>query len=330
MRPMRTQSTRENPNEEGSMFNFACCFGSAMHIISIVAYAATLTILSVWEFGEPKWTLYLYTVKTLSAAGAFNYSIQPNLLMEYNISNVPHRIDGVTFGEPVGIFSPVLVSCIALGLSIIGHVISVLISMCPSSTTARMTRVVAPLFLNATKLIIVVLVFMVCGVRDVASIMLLSGIQTATIFIYSVIHNANPIARTNVVDNGGVAYGKLGEMPPPANNKPDLKKQVSKTLQVQDETNGLLRLTLVLVIAFQYAALGVAVSGNYMQIPMIYVTVVFLFCHDLLYFLLMAVLVPSGYMCGGGCATQENMAIFFDWFVNVPIPFFLYFVLHNK
>lgn len=292
-----------------------------MRLISIIAYSITLITLAALEFGDSSWTLYLHTVKTVSAAGVFNYSLTPSVVMHYNLTLLPEYVtlDGTTVGEPVGIFSPVLVACIALGLAILGHLIFLLLMPFEASmpTTSGVLESISTLFINITKLILVILVFMVSGMRDVGSIMLICGVQVAIAFMYFV------LLHTNDPRNGAA----VESVPPP----PDPEKG-EPTRTPLDDNNTVLRLTLLLVLMFQYVALGVVISGNVVQMNMLYVTAVFLFVHDLFYFLAMAVLVPGNFACGDmGTSgdTKLNLAIFFDWLISVPIPFFIYFSLHN-
>lgn len=309
------------------------CCGASMRLISIVAYSVVLITIAALEFGDPSWTLFLHTVKTVSAAGVFNYSLTPPAVMYYNLSELPEYItlDGTTIGEPVGIFSPVLVACIALGLAILSHLM--FLFMIPLSGTSyclseNTVATISTLVNNVTKVIIVILVFMASGMRDIGSIMLICAVQVSIMFMYFVLLHSNP------------PPGEYDPIPPQdseasqrlnsTNKDPEANITLGRT--VVDDSNMVLRLTLLLVLVFQYVSLGVVISGNYVQISMLYVTAVFLFVHDLFYYLVMAVLVPSNFSCGDMGSTGDikvYMAIFFDWLIVVPIPFFLYFSLHN-
>ena len=321
--------------QKGFMAKFCI---STMHIVSIVAYGIALITIAALEFGDANWSLYLHTVKTVSAAGVFNYSLSPSVIMHYNLSQLPEYVslDGTTIGEPVGIFSPVLVACVALGISILGHIVYLIAGLLEGnfSISSNTLKSISVLHTNITKLILVILVFMVSGMRDVGSIMLICGIQIAVAFMYfTIMHLNDPEEFTN--NNGG--YTPLAG----PSRKPSSTKQGPKpgdpedAIETPDQIKGVnmvMRLTLLLVLVFQYVALGLVISGNYVQINMLYVTAVFLFVHDLFYYLTFAVILPGQLMCGdlGSCyGMRLNYAIFFDWLITVPIPFFLYFSLHN-
>lgn len=318
-----------------------CLWFSLIRVISIIAYGITLAVIAGLEFADSSWTLYLHAVKTVSAAGIFNYSLTPSVVMHYNLTELPEYVtfDGTTIGEPIGIFSPVLVSCIALGLAIIGHLFFIVTFPCGKKWLSKsVMESISALFINITKLILVVLVFMVSGMRDVSSIMLICAVQVSILFMYFVLLHTNDPGDDSDSPNGYESVSNTTDSNSASNGEASDEEQLldakrSPMEQQKEDGNLVMRIALGLALAFQYTALAVTISGNYVQMSMIYVTAVFLFVNDLLYFLLMAVVVPNDIDCGCGFTSYKaktNLVILFDWLINVPIPFFIYFTLHNQ
>lgn len=288
-----------------------------MHIISIIAYTTVLITILTLEFTDPSWTLYLHSTRTVSHSGVFNYTLQPNQVMYYNLT-MPLQIilDGMTIGTPIGVFSPVLVAAVALFISILANTFAIIPVACGGPMADWFQKVGFLWLSNVTKLVMVVLVFTVCGMRDVGSIMIVSGLQVSIGFMYTILHNAN--AR-GFYDQAAV--------------KPDNSKQVEVTNVKLQESKNIVRFTLFLALAFQYAGLGVVMSGNIEQHPSVWGAAAVIMTHDLLYYLVIGFIITADLQFNSSWKTsdaQATMGIFFDWLINVPIPLMLYLALHSS